>query len=111
MAVNGKTQASAAYPTVYGFWTNKGGVGKTTLTFHMATTYAELFPDKEVVAIDMCPQSNLSATLLTNTQSHRRGEYTIAVTAQSVMQVTLCRLAQATHCEHARTACKHLKQS
>jgi cellulose biosynthesis protein BcsQ len=56
-----------AYPTVYGLWTNKGGVGKTTLTYHLATNYAELFPEKTVVAIDMCPQSNLSATLLTQT--------------------------------------------
>jgi cellulose biosynthesis protein BcsQ len=56
-----------AYPTVYGLWTNKGGVGKTTLTYHLATSYAELFPDKIVVAIDMCPQSNLSSTLLTQT--------------------------------------------
>lgn len=48
----------AAYPPVYGLWTNKGGVGKTTLTYHLATTYAELFPDKDVVVIDMCPQAN-----------------------------------------------------
>lgn len=47
------------YPTVYGLWTNQGGVGKTTLTFHLATTYAKLFPNKAVVVIDMCPQANL----------------------------------------------------
>jgi cellulose biosynthesis protein BcsQ len=55
-----------AYPKVYGFWTKKGGVGKTTLSYHLCNTYAELFPDKFVVAIDMCPQANLSSTLLTN---------------------------------------------
>lgn len=63
------SQLNVGYPlgtTVYGLHTNKGGVGKTTLTFHLSTTYAELFPDKIVVAIDMCPQSNLSATMLTN---------------------------------------------
>lgn len=59
--------AAADYPLVYGLWTNKGGVGKSTLGFHLACSYAELFPDKSVVCIDMCPQSNLSATLLTNT--------------------------------------------
>lgn len=62
------------YPTVYGFWTNKGGVGKTTLSFHMATTYAELYPEKTVVVIDMCPQTNLSATLLTKTTETERSE-------------------------------------
>lgn len=55
------------YPPVYGFWNNKGGVGKTTLAFHVATSYAELFPEKAVLCIDMCPQANLSATLLTKT--------------------------------------------
>jgi cellulose biosynthesis protein BcsQ len=58
--------ADADYPNVYGLWTNKGGVGKTTLSYHLASTYAKLFPDKIVVAIDMCPQANLSSTLLTN---------------------------------------------
>lgn len=58
--------AVPAYPHVYGLWTNKGGVGKTTMSYHLASTYAELFPDKVVVAIDMCPQANLSSTLLTN---------------------------------------------
>lgn len=61
------------YPTVYGLWTNQGGVGKTTLTFHLATTYAKLFPDKVVVAIDMCPQANLSNTLLTSVGLGFRG--------------------------------------
>ncbi|KAL4429562.1 hypothetical protein ABPG77_008611 [Micractinium sp. CCAP 211/92] len=50
----------------YGLWTNKGGVGKTTLTFHLATTYAHLFDNKRVIMIDMCPQANLSNTLLTH---------------------------------------------
>jgi cellulose biosynthesis protein BcsQ len=39
-----------------GLWTNKGGVGKTTLTFHLASAYAVLNPTKRVVVIDMCPQ-------------------------------------------------------
>jgi MinD superfamily P-loop ATPase len=61
-----------AYPDVYGLWTNKGGVGKTTLSYHMCNTYAELFPNKAVVAIDMCPQANLSSTLLTNVAGAKR---------------------------------------
>ncbi len=49
----------------YGLWTNKGGVGKTTLTFHTSTAYAHLHPEKVVIVCDMCPQANLSHTLLT----------------------------------------------
>ncbi len=49
-----------------GLWTNKGGVGKTTLTFHLSTTYAHLNPSKRVVVFDVCPQANLSSTLLTS---------------------------------------------
>lgn len=49
----------------YGLWTNKGGVGKTTLTFHTSTAYAHLHPEKIVIVCDMCPQANLSHTLLT----------------------------------------------
>ena len=51
-----------------GLWTNKGGVGKTTLTFHLSTAYAYLHPDKRVVVVDMCPQANLSNTMLTSTE-------------------------------------------
>ena len=52
----------------YGLFTNKGGVGKTTLTFHLASLYAELNPDKRIVLVDMCPQANLSNTVLTSAE-------------------------------------------
>jgi len=41
---------------------NKGGVGKTTLTFHIAHMMARL--GRRVVALDCDPQCNLSAALL-----------------------------------------------
>ena len=47
------------------FWTNKGGVGKTTMCFHSATAFAATHPNVIVVAIDMDPQANLSSTMLT----------------------------------------------
>jgi cellulose biosynthesis protein BcsQ len=47
------------------FWTNKGGVGKTTLCFHAATTYAQTHPSHQVILVDCDPQANLSATVLT----------------------------------------------
>jgi len=48
----------------YGIWNNKGGVGKSTITFHLATRYAELNQDKNVLVIDLCPQANSSMMLL-----------------------------------------------
>ncbi|XP_078373252.1 uncharacterized protein LOC144656878 [Oculina patagonica] len=48
----------------YVVWNNKGGVGKTTLTFHMATRYASRNPGVRVLVIDLCPQANVSMALL-----------------------------------------------
>jgi cellulose biosynthesis protein BcsQ len=48
----------------YVIWNNKGGVGKSTITFHIASVYAEKNPDKDVVVIDMCPQANASIMLM-----------------------------------------------
>ena len=48
----------------YMIWNNKGGVGKTFSTFLLATGYARAHPEKRVVAIDLCPQANLSEMML-----------------------------------------------
>lgn len=48
----------------YAIWNNKGGVGKSTITFNLASRYAELNPTKKVLVIDMCPQANSSMMLL-----------------------------------------------
>lgn len=44
------------------FFNNKGGVGKTTLVYHLAWMYADL--GISVVAADLDPQANLSAMFL-----------------------------------------------
>ncbi len=44
------------------FFNNKGGVGKTSLIYHLAWTYASI--GKRVVAADLDPQSNLTAAFL-----------------------------------------------
>lgn len=49
---------------VYGFWNNKGGTGKTSLIFQALTMYAEKNPTRRVLAVDLCPQANLSELLL-----------------------------------------------
>lgn len=48
----------------YAFWNNKGGTGKTSLAFQAITHYAEKHPKKRVLAIDVCPQANLSELFL-----------------------------------------------
>lgn len=48
----------------YAIWNNKGGTGKTFLTFMMAGEYARDNPDKNVVIIDLCPQANVSEIVL-----------------------------------------------
>ncbi|OBZ14627.1 ATPase [Bacillus sp. FJAT-27264] len=49
---------------IYSFYNNKGGVGKTTLSFNAATLYAQQNPKTQVLVIDMCPQANISQYLL-----------------------------------------------
>jgi cellulose biosynthesis protein BcsQ len=48
----------------YAFWNNKGGTGKTSLAFQSVTRYAELHPKERILAVDVCPQANLSELLL-----------------------------------------------
>lgn len=48
----------------YVMWNNKGGVGKSTITFHIASVYAEENPNRDVIVIDMCPQANSSSMLM-----------------------------------------------
>ncbi len=47
---------------VIAFFNNKGGVGKTSLVYHLAWMYAEF--DVSVVAVDLDPQANLTSAFL-----------------------------------------------
>lgn len=49
---------------IYALWNNKGGVGKSYLTFQIACEYARTHPDQKVLVIDLCPQANASSMLL-----------------------------------------------
>ncbi|MFM2376395.1 MAG: hypothetical protein RLZZ165_1492 [Bacteroidota bacterium] len=49
---------------VYTFWNNKGGVGKSYLTFQVACEYARTHPDQKILVLDLCPQANASGMLL-----------------------------------------------
>lgn len=48
----------------YGIWNNKGGVGKSFLSFTLALEHAHNHPDKKIILADMCPQANLSEIVL-----------------------------------------------
>lgn len=48
----------------YAVWNNKGGVGKSFLSFVLGTEAAHLRPDENVILVDMCPQANLSEIVL-----------------------------------------------
>lgn len=48
------------------FFNNKGGVGKTSLVYHLAWMFAEM--GQSTVAIDLDPQANLTAMFLTEDQ-------------------------------------------
>ncbi|MYA57926.1 ParA family protein [Candidatus Poribacteria bacterium] len=54
--------------TAYAFWNNKGGIGKSFLSFVAATEYARTYPNADVYVIDLCPQANISEMLLLDSQ-------------------------------------------
>ena len=68
----------------YMVWNNKGGVGKTFLTYTIASEYALSHPEKSVAVVDMCPQANVSEMLL---GGHGTGEANLASIAQSGMTI------------------------
>jgi cellulose biosynthesis protein BcsQ len=49
---------------VYALWNNKGGVGKSYLTFQIAAEYARTHPTQRILVIDLCPQANSSSMIL-----------------------------------------------
>jgi cellulose biosynthesis protein BcsQ len=51
------------------FFNNKGGVGKTSLAYHLAWMFAEL--GKSVVAVDLDPQANLTSAFLDEEELER----------------------------------------
>ncbi|CAK8724680.1 AAA family ATPase [Candidatus Electrothrix laxa] len=48
----------------YMIWNNKGGVGKTFITYVFASEYAINNPEEDVIVADLCPQANVSEMLL-----------------------------------------------
>lgn len=65
---------------IYALWNNKGGVGKSYLTFQIACEYAQMHPDVPVLVIDMCPQANASSMLLGGINAGERNLAKISTT-------------------------------
>jgi len=55
----------------YGFWTPKGGVGKSTLCYLISSLYAKINRDINVVIIDCCPQANITEAFLSSPDKDR----------------------------------------
>jgi cellulose biosynthesis protein BcsQ len=56
-------------PPILTFFNNKGGVGKTTLVYHIAWAFSLL--EKRVVIVDVDPQANLTAAFLEEDEIER----------------------------------------
>lgn len=50
--------------TSYVLWSNKGGIGKSTLTFHVACAYARENPSVPTYIVDLSPQCDVSRMAL-----------------------------------------------
>ena len=58
---------------VMGFWNNKGGTGKTSLSFQAICAFANQNREAKILVIDVCPQANLSELFLGG-QEHEGGK-------------------------------------
>lgn len=56
----------------YALWNNKGGVGKSYLTFQLANEYARTHQGQRVLVLDLCPQANATSMLLGGMEAGER---------------------------------------
>lgn len=71
----------------YVIWANKGGIGKSTLTFQLACTAARANPSKRVIIIDLSPQCDVSRMVLGG--GHNGGEGAIITLMQRTPRKTI----------------------
>lgn len=72
------------------FFNNKGGVGKTSLVYHLAWMFAEL--EQKVLAVDLDPQSNLTSAFLAQEEVEKIWETHPPGTVLSSLQPLMERL-------------------
>ncbi len=73
--------------TSYVIWANKGGIGKSTLTFQLACATARENPDKTIYIIDLSPQCDVSRMILGG--GHNGGEDAIINLMQQAPRRTI----------------------
>ncbi|MEQ1969341.1 AAA family ATPase [Xenorhabdus nematophila] len=56
--------------SIYSFWNNKGGTGKTSLAFQAICSFAKKHPNKRILVVDLCPQANISELFLGGQENH-----------------------------------------
>ena len=71
----------------YVIWANKGGIGKSTLTFQLASAAALANPTKKVYVIDISPQCDVSRMILGG--GHNGGEAAIINLMQGTPRQTI----------------------
>ena len=82
--------------TAYAFWNNKGGVGKSFLSFVAATEYARTYPNTDVYVIDLCPQANISEMLLLNSEVLLNSDDEMSITNYDVVNKLIGQTPRAT---------------
>lgn len=92
----------------YIVWNNKGGAGKTTLTFHLSAEYALNHADEEIVVLDMCPQANASSALLSNVNEFGDGNRGDDVLREMTKSKVSCKDASGTIFPYDKTVCGYL---
>lgn len=71
----------------YVVWANKGGIGKSTMTFQLACAAAHANPNKKVFVIDLSPQCDVSRMILGG--GHFGGEGKIINIMQAAQRKTI----------------------
>ena len=94
---------------VYAIWNNKGGVGKSYLTFQVASEYARKHTSQKVLVIDLCPQSDSSSMLLGGMQrgEERLNEIYAAEPRRTIADYVRERIASPYQDPHAGSAFLH----
>jgi len=66
------------------FFNNKGGVGKTSLVYHLAWMFSEM--GKRVVAVDLDPQANLTSAFLSEAELEKLWDIDAPGSADTIYQ-------------------------
>ena len=82
---------------VYTIWNNKGGVGKTTIAFQIICHYVEGHRDKNILCMDVCPQTNLPCTLLNSLDTSARSKGAFTLGAEVVQRLEKTEVCQRDH--------------